>query len=71
MNQRAKSFAKIVANFPNDKMAFEDPYNPLLLQFLLYLSTNIIKDTYHHFGGNIPDLPDLNKRKVAAAIVQN
>ena len=44
MNQRAKSFAKLVANLPNDMMASEGPSNPLFLQVLLYLSTYIIKD---------------------------
>ena len=31
MNQRAKSFAKLVANLPNYMMAYEDPSTPLLL----------------------------------------
>ena len=52
MNQRATSFAKLVANLPNDMMASEDPSTPLL-QVLLSLSTEIIKDSYHHIGGNM------------------
>ena len=37
INQRAKSFAKLVANLPNYMMASEEPYTPLLLQVLLSL----------------------------------
>ena len=55
MNQRAKSFAKLVANLPNDMMASEDPSTPLLLQVLLSLSTDIIKDSYQHLGGKMGD----------------
>ena len=43
MNQRSKSFTKLVANFPNDTMASEDPSTPLPPQVLIYLSTDIIK----------------------------
>ena len=70
MNQRAKSFAKIVANFPNDMVDYEDPSTPLLLQILLSLSTDIIKDFYQHLGGKMGDFPDLKKRTAAAAIVR-
>ena len=68
MNQRSKLFMKLVVNLPNGMVASEDPSTPLLLQFLLYLSTDIIKDSYQHLGGNIDELPDLNKRTVAATI---
>ena len=37
MNQRAKSFAKLFANLPNDMMSSDDPSTPLLLQVLIYL----------------------------------
>ena len=70
MNQRAKSFAELVANLPNDMIASEDPSTPLLLQVLLYLSTDIIKNYYQHIGRKMGELPDLKKRTVAAAIVR-
>ena len=69
MNQRATSFAKLVANLPDKMMTSEDPSTPLLLQFLLSLSTDIIKDSYQNLGGNMGEFPDLKKRTVAAAIV--
>ena len=72
MNQRKKSFAKLVevtANLPNDMMASEDPSTPLH-QVLLYLSTNIIKEFYQNIGGNMGEFPDEKKRTVAAEIVQ-
>ena len=46
MNQRANSFTKLITNLPNYKMASEDPSTPLLLQVLLSISTDIIKDSY-------------------------
>ena len=67
MNQRATLFAKLVANLPNDMMASEDPFTPLL-QVILSLSTEIIKDSYQHLGGKMGELPDLKKRTVAEAI---
>ena len=70
MNHRATSYTKLVDKFPNDMMAFEDPSTPLL-QVLLSLSTNIIKDSYQHLGGKMSELPDLKKRTVAEAIVRN
>ena len=63
------SFAKLVANLPNDIMASEDKSTPLL-QVLRSLSTDIIKDSYQHIGGDMGELPDLKKRTVAAAIVR-
>ena len=69
MNLRATSCAKIVANLPNDMMASEDPSTPLL-QVLLSLSTDIIKDSYQHLGGKMGELPELKKRAVAEAIVR-
>ena len=69
MNLRATSFAKLVANLLNDMMASEDPSTPVL-QVLLSLSIDIIKDSYQHLGGNVGELPDLKKRTVAEAIVQ-
>ena len=68
-NQRATSFSKNFANLPNDMMASEDNSTPLL-QVLLSLSTDIIKDSYQHLGGKMGELPDLKKWTVAAAIVQ-
>ena len=65
INQRAKSFEKLVANFSNDTMASEDPSTTLLLQLLLSLSTDIIKDSYQHLGGNMGELTDLRKRTAA------
>ena len=52
INQRATSLAKLVANLPNDMMASEDNSTPLL-QVFLSLSTEIIKDSYQHLGGNM------------------
>ena len=49
MNLRATSFAKLVSNLPNDIMASEDPSTPLL-QVLISLSTNIIKDSYQNLA---------------------
>ena len=72
MNQRGKFFEKLVeatANLPNDIMASEDPSTPLL-QVLLSLSTDIIKDSYQHLGGNMGALPDQKKRTVTTAIVR-
>ena len=69
MNLRATSFAKLVANLPNDIMASEDPSTPLL-QVLLSLSTDIIKDSYQHLGGKMSELPYLKKRTVAEVIVR-
>ena len=70
MNQRAKLFAKLVANLQNNMMASEYPSTPLLLQVLLSLSTDIIKDSYQHLGGKINELPDLKKQTVAASIIR-
>ena len=50
-------------------MASEDPSTPLL-QVLLYLSTDIIKESYHNIGGKMGELPDMKKRMVAAVIVR-
>ena len=69
MNLRATLFAKLVANLPNDMMASEDPSTPLL-QVLLSLSTDIIKDSYQNLGGKMGELPDLKKRTVAEVIVR-
>ena len=55
--------------FPNETMASEDPSN-LLLQVLLSLSTDIIKNSYQHIGGKMGELPDLKKWTVAEAIVR-
>ena len=68
-NLRVTSFAKLVANLPNDIMASEDPCTPLL-QVLFYLSTDIIKDSYQHLGGKMGEWPDLKKWTVAEAIVR-
>ena len=69
MNLRASSFTKLVDNLPNDFMASEDPYTPLL-QVLLSLSTDIIKDSYQHLGTNMGELPDIKKRTVTEAIMR-
>ena len=70
MNQGAKSFAKLVANLPNDMMASEDPSTPLLLQVVLSLSTKITKDFYQRLGGKRGEFHDMRKRMVRAAIVR-
>ena len=69
MNQRATSFAKLVANLPNEMIFSEDNSTPLL-QVLLSLSTDIIKDSYHHISGKMGELPYLKKWMVATAIVR-
>ena len=69
MNQRDESFTKLFANLPNDMMASEYPSTPLL-QVLLSLSTDIIKDSYQHLGGRMGEFPDLKKRTVAESIVR-
>ena len=69
INLSATSFAKLLANLPNDIMASEDLSTPLR-QFLLSLSTDIIKDSYQHLGGKMGELPDLKKRTVEEAIVR-
>ena len=51
-------------------MAYEDPYTHLLLQVLLSLSTDIIKDSYQHLSENMGEWPDLKKRTVAAAFLR-
>ena len=43
--------------------------SPHLLQVLLSLTTDIIKDSYQNLGGKMGELPDLKKRTVAEAIV--
>ena len=70
MNHRVKLFAKLVVNLPNYVMGSEDSSTPLLLQVLLYLSTDIIKDSYQHLRGNMGGMHKLKKRTVAAAIVR-
>ena len=70
INQRDKSFAKLFANLPNDMVDYENPSTPLLLQVILSLSANIIKDSYQHIGGNMSELPDMKKQTVAAAVVR-
>ena len=69
INQRATSFAKLVANLPNDMMASEDNSTPLL-QVLISLSTDIAKDSYQHLGGKMGEFPNLNKRRMTAVIVR-
>ena len=69
MNLRSTSFTELIANLPNDIMAYENPSTPLL-QVLLSLSTDIIMDSYQHLGGKMGELPDLKKRTVAEAIVR-
>ena len=69
MNLRATLFAKLVANLPNDMMASEDPSTPLL-QVLLSLLSDIIKDSYQNLGGKMGELPDMKKRTLAEAIMR-
>ena len=69
INQCATLFAELVANLPNEMMAYEDNSTPLL-QVLLSLSTDIINDYYQHLDGKMGELPDLKKQTVVAAIVR-
>ena len=60
MNQRGNLFVKLceeTTKLPNDMMAYEYP-STTLIQLLLSLSINIVKDSYQHLGGNIGQLPD-------------
>ena len=50
-------------------MASEDNPNPLL-QVLLSLSTEIIKDYYKNLGGKMGEFTDMKKRTVTAKIMQ-
>ena len=70
INQRVMPFTKLVANLPNYMMASEDNSTPLL-QVLISLSTDTIKDSYQNIGGKMGEFPDLKKRTVAAAIVRD
>ena len=70
MNQRAKLFAKLVTNLPNDTMASEDPYTPLLLQSPLSLPTGIIKESYQNLGRKMGEFPDSKKQTVAVVTVR-
>ena len=70
MNQRAKSFVKLVAKLPHYMMDYEDPSTPLLVQVLLSLSTEITKGSYQHLGKRMGELHDLKIWTVAVAIVQ-
>ena len=57
------------ANLPNYMMDSVDP-STLLLQVILSLSNDIIKDFYQHIGGKMGELPDLKEWAVAEAIVR-
>ena len=71
MNQHDKSLTIFFANLPNEIIASEEPSTPpQLLQVLLLISTDIIKDSYHHLGGKMGELPDLKKRTVVEAIMR-
>ena len=50
-------------------MASEENSTPLI-QIILSLSTEIIKDSYQNLGGMMGELTNLKKRTVAAAIVR-
>ena len=69
MNLRATSFTKLVANLPNDIMASEYSSTPLL-QVLLYILTEIIKESYKHLGRNMGEFPDLKNQMMAEVIVR-
>ena len=70
MNQHTNFPTELVTNPPNYTMDYEYPSTPLLLQVLLSLSTDTIKDSYQHLDGKMGELTDLKKRTVEAAIVQ-
>ena len=67
INQRAKFFVKLVANPPNDMIDSEEPSIPLLLQGILFLSTEIIKDSYQNLGGKMGELPWHNPDEIGRA----
>ena len=70
INQCVKLFAKLVANLPTDMMASKDPSTPLLLQVLLSLSTDLIKEYYQNLGRNMGEFNDTKKQMVVSTIVQ-
>ena len=61
-NNEFSRYDRITSHYP-------DPLTPLL-QVLLSLLTNIIKDSYQHLGGKMGEFPDLKKRTVTEAIVR-
>ena len=66
------SFVKLLEStlkLTRDRKASYDPINPLI-QVLLYLSTDTIKDNFYHLGGEIGELSGQNKRTVTSEIVQ-
>ena len=63
------SIVKLVSNLPNEMMDSGDKSTPLL-QMIISLSTEIIKDSYQNLGGKIGELPDIKEQTVAAAIVR-
>ena len=66
------SFVKLLEStlkLTRDRKASYDPINPLI-QVLLYLSTDTIKDAFYHLGRNNGELSDQNKQTVAAEIVR-
>ena len=71
MNQCRNPLEKLVeatSNPPNDRMDSDDPFTPLI-QFLLSLSTNIIKEYYQHIGGKMGEFHDQKKKTIMVAIV--
>ena len=69
MNQHAKLFIKHVTNLQKYMMASENPSTPLLLQVILSLSTDSMKNSYQHLDGNMGELTDLKNRVLTAAIM--
>ena len=68
ITKRKSSSAKLLeatAELHRDMNISEDLRNPLL-QVLLSLSTNTIKDTFYHLDGKIGEFSDQNKWTVAS-----
>ena len=66
------SFEKILsvlANLWSDTDATEESTDSVL-QGIISLSSDTLKDAFFHLGGNISDLPDLNNSTVAVGIAQ-
>ena len=45
-------------------------FTEYVLQGILILSADILKDVFFHFGGNISELPDLNNHMIAVEIAR-
>ena len=69
--KRGISFEKLLSeksNLTSETKTSEDPMYTLI-QVILSLSTDTIKDNFYHLGGKIGEFSDQNKRMTTAEIV--